>query len=81
MDLKEYIEFLVSSLVPNNELIKVEIMANEDEFQTVEILVPEDQMKYIIGKGGKNSHALRTLVNSYVYLHKLKKVKINIEAF
>ena len=45
------------------------------------IMVPEEQMKYVIGKGGKNIKALRTLINTYCYVHKLNYAKINVEAF
>ena len=50
----------------------------EDETKIIEVMVPEDQMKYVIGKGGKNAHALRTLVYAYAYIHKMHKIKLNI---
>ena len=40
-------------------MIKVEELM-EEETKIIEEMIPEDQMKYVIGKGGKNAHALRT---------------------
>lgn len=80
MNIVEYTEFLVKSLVEDPEMIKVEEFT-EDETKIIEVMVPEDQMKYVIGKGGKNAHALRTLVYAYAYIHKMNKIRLNIEAF
>ena len=80
MNIVEYTEYLVKSLVEDSEMIKVEEFT-EGETKIIEVMVPEDQMKYVIGKGGKNAHALRTLVYAYAYIHKMHKIKLNIEAF
>ena len=80
MNIVEYTEFLVKSLVDDPEMIKVEEFL-EDETKIIEVMVPDDQMKYVIGKGGKNAHALRTLVYAYAYIHKMNKIRLNIEAF
>lgn len=80
MNIVEYTEYLVKSLVEDPEMIKVEEFM-EDETKIIEVMVPEDQMKYVIGKGGKNAHALRTLVYAYAYIHKMHKIKLNIESF
>ena len=61
-------------------MIKVQEF-KEDEFTIIEVMVPEADMKYVIGKAGKNAHALRTLVYAYAYIHKMHKIKLNIEAF
>ena len=53
MNIVEYTEYLVKSLVEDPEMIKVEEFM-EDETKIIEVMVPEDQMKYVIGKGGKN---------------------------
>ena len=76
MNIVEYTEYLVKSLVEDSEMIKVEEFM-EDETKIIEVMVPEDQMKYVIGKG-KNAHALRTLVYAYAYIHKMHKIKLNI---
>lgn len=81
MDIKEYTEFLVKSLVNDAEMIKVESFDGEDGKKVLEIMVPDEQMKYVLGKGGRNAQALRTLVNAFAYANNLKYVKINIESF
>ncbi len=80
MDIVEYTEFLVKSLVEDPEMVRAQEL-NEDEFTIIEVMVPDDQMKYVIGKAGKNAHALRTLVYAYAYVHKMHKIKLNIESF
>ncbi len=80
MNIVEYTEFLVKSLVEDPEMVKAEEL-KEDGFTIIEVMVPDAQMKYVIGKAGKNAHALRTLVYAYAYIHKMHKIKLNIEAF
>lgn len=81
MDIVKYTEFLVSSLVDDPEMVKVEMFDEDENTKIIEAMVPEDQMKYVIGKSGKNAHALRTLINAFAYIHKMNRVKINISAF
>lgn len=81
MNIIEYTDFLVKSLVNDPELVKVDSFDSDEDTKIIEIVVPEDQMKYVIGKSGKNASALRTLVNAYAYIHGMKKVKINIDAY
>ena len=80
MNIVEYTEFLVKSLVEDPEMVKAEEL-KEDGVTIIEVMVPDAQMKYVIGKAGKNAHALRTLVYAYAYIHKMHKIKLNIEAF
>ena len=61
-------------------MIKVQEF-KEDENTIIEVMVPDADMKYVIGKAGKNAHALRTLVYAYAYIHKMHKIKLNIESF
>ena len=81
MDIVKYTEFLVSSLVDDPEMVKVEMFDEDENAKIIEVMVPENQMKYVIGKSGKNAHALRTLINAFAYIHKMNRVKINISAF
>ena len=81
MDIIKYTEFLVSSLVDDPEMVKVEMFDEDENTKIIEVMVPENQMKYVIGKSGKNAHALRTLINAFAYIHKMNRVKINISAF
>ena len=81
MDIVKYTEFLVSSLVDDPEMVKVEMFDEDENTKRIEVMVPENEMKYVIGKSGKNAHALRTLINAFAYIHKMNRVKINISAF
>ena len=81
MDIVKYTEFLVSSLVDDPEMVKVEMFDEDENTKIIEVMVPENEMKYVIGKSGKNVHALRTLINAFAYIHKMNRVKINISAF
>lgn len=80
MTIVEYAEFLVKSLVDDPDMIKAEEL-KENDFTIIEIMVPDNDMKYVIGKSGKNAQALRTLIYAYAYIHKIHKIKLNIEAF
>ena len=80
MNIVEYTEFLVKSLVDDPDMIKAQEL-KEDDTTIIEVMVPESDMKYVIGKAGKNAKAIRTLFYAYAYIHKLQKVKLNIEAF
>lgn len=81
MDIVKYTEFLVSSLVDDPEMVKVEMFDEDENTKIIEVMVPEKEMKYVIGKSGKNAHALRTLINAFAYIHKMNRVKINISSF
>ena len=81
MDIVEYTDFLVKSLVDDPELVKVDAFDSDENTKIIEIVVPEDQMKFVIGKGGKNALALRKMVNAYAYIHGMKKVRVNIDAY
>ena len=81
MSIVEYTEFLVKNLVKDPELVKVESFPSDDESLIVEIIVPDDEMKLVIGRNGNNAKALRTLIQAFAYIHDMKKVKIKIDAY
>lgn len=76
MSLEEYTEFLVKGIVMEPDMVKIQLLDDE-----LNILVPEDQMKFLIGKSAKNLLSLKRIINAYITLNKLKNVKINVEAF
>ncbi len=81
MSIVEYTDFLVKSLVKNPELVKVDCFDADEDTKILEIIVPDDDMKLIIGKNGKNASAIRTLIQAFAYVNKLPKVRINIDAY
>ena len=81
MNIIEYTDFLVKSLVSNPELVKVESFDADEDVKIIEIIVPDADMKLIIGKNGKNASAIRTLIQAYSYVNGLSKVRINIDSY
>ncbi len=82
MDLVEYTEFIVKSLVPDSEDISVKEFDSENENEIlIQVLVKEEDMGKVIGRGGKVANAIRTLVQASSYLKDNKRVKINIDKY
>ncbi len=81
MNIVEYTEFLVKNLVKNPDMVKVQLFEGNEKDPIVEIIVHSDDMGAIIGKGGKNVMALKTLIQAFAFLNKMPKVKINIDSF
>ncbi len=81
MDVVNFAEYLVKSIVKDKDLIKVSLFEADEDVTILEILVPTDDMGRVIGKNGKTSTALRTLIQAYAAVHKMPKVKINIDSF
>lgn len=80
MSLVEYAEFLVKSICKDPDMVRVQSFM-EDDITILEIMVPDNEMGAVIGKGGKVASSLRILIQAYAYLQKSGKVKVNIEAF
>lgn len=82
MNLVEYTEFIVKSLVPDSEDISVKEFDSENENEIlIQVLVKEEDMGKVIGRGGKVANAIRTLVQASSYLKDNKRVKINIDKY
>ena len=81
MNIVEYTEFLVKSLVKDPDLVKVECFDSDEDTKIIEIIVPNSEMKTIIGKNGKNASALRTIIQAFALVKGMNKVKINIDAY
>ena len=81
MNLVELTSYLVKSLVKDPESVSVKEFETEDDTILIEVLVSEDEMGSVIGKGRKIANSIRTIVQASSYLNGNKKVKINIESF
>ncbi len=77
----EFAEYLVKSIVLEPDLVKVSLFEADEDVTILEILVPEAEMGRVIGKNGKTSSAIRTLIGAYAAINKMPKVKINIDSF
>ena len=81
MDIKEYTEFIVKSIVKNPEMVKVELFESEEDGPMLEIIVHSDDFGAVIGKSGRVATSIRTLVQAYAFLNNMSKVKVNIDSF
>lgn len=82
MNLVELTEYIVKSLVVNKEDVSVKEFESDDENTVlIEVMIHEDDMGRVIGKGGVTANSLRNLVQVSSSIHDNKKVRINIESF
>ena len=79
MELKEFTEYLVKSIVNNPDRVRVSEFKLEDDL-IIEVLVSDDDRSVVIGKGGKMANAIRTLVQAHAYIMNLCRVKLNIDS-
>lgn len=80
MSLVEFSELIVKKLVKEPDMVKVQEFTTE-EGTTIEIIVSESDMGRVIGKGGKNAIAIKTLIQAKAYNDGSNKVKVNIDSF
>ena len=81
MDLVGLTSYLIKSLVKDPDSVSVKEFETEDDSVLIEVLVSEDDIGAVIGKGGKIANSIRTIVQASSYLNGNKKVKINIDSF
>ena len=82
MDLVELTKEIVMALAKDKDSVSVKEFESDDENTVlIEVMVAEDDIGRIIGKEGRISNAIRTLVQASSYLKDNKRVKINIDKF
>ncbi|MCR5203315.1 MAG: KH domain-containing protein [Lachnospiraceae bacterium] len=64
--MKKLVEVLAQSLVDNPEKVVV-TETEDDEAITIRLLVAEEDMGKVIGKGGRIAKAIRTLVKASAF--------------
>ena len=80
--LVELTDYLVKKIVKNPDMVTVKEFPSDNENEIIiEVLVSSDDIGRVIGKNGKTSNAIRTLVQASSYMQDNKRVKINIESF
>lgn len=77
MELVELTEYIVGQLLVDVDF-KIE-NKEENGFSIITVLVPEDAMPKVIGRGGKIANSIRTIVQALAYTKKLGRVRINID--
>ena len=82
MDLVALTEKIVKSIVKDEDSVSVkEFPTDEDNVILIQVMVSEDDMARVIGKGGRVSNAIRTLVQASSSLKDNKYLKIDIDKF
>ena len=81
MHLVELTEYLIKILVKDPEMVSVKKFDDDEETITIQVLVDNDDMGAVIGKGGVTANAIRTIIQASAYINKDKRVKINIDSF
>ena len=82
MDLIELTEFIVKSIVTDEESVSVKEFSTDDEnVILIQVMVSDEDMGRVIGKNGKSANAIRTLVQASSALKDNKYVKIDIDKF
>ena len=75
-------ERLIKALVTDPESVTVKEFPSDDENKVmIEVLVSEADLPRVIGKGGKNINAVRTILAASSSLHDHKYINLNVESF
>lgn len=80
MNLVEFTEFLVKSLVKEPDMVSVKQFDDEEDVTVIQVLVDNNDMGSVIGRSGNIAKAIRTLVQASAHTIG-KKVKIDIDSF
>ena len=80
-ELITFTENLVKSLVKNPDVVSVQEFLGDDEVIQLEIIVKEEDMGSVIGRGRKMASALRVLIQAAAYNMDINRVRINIDSF
>ena len=78
MELVSLTEYIVKQLLPDVEIVVKKVESENDN--VIQILVPNEYMSIVIGKGGSVANSIRTLVQASAYVKKLGRVRINIDS-
>jgi len=82
MDYVKLTERLIKSLVIDPETVSVKEFTGDDDGKiTIEVLVSETDLPRVIGRGGKNINAIRTILKASSSLHDHKYINLNVESF
>jgi len=82
MEILSLVEYLVKSIVSDEDAVSVKEFDSEDENTIlIQVMVAEDDMGKVIGRGGRTANAIRTLAQAASALQDNKYVKIDIDKF
>ena len=80
-ELITFTENLIKSLVKEPDMVKVQEFLGDEETIQLEIIVQDDDMGTVIGRGGKMISAIRVLIQAAAYNMNIQKVRINVDSF
>ncbi len=80
-ELITFTENLIKSLVKEPDMVKVQEFLGDDETIQLEIIVQDDDMGTVIGRGGKMISSIRILIQAAAYNMGISKVRINVDSF
>ncbi len=80
VDFEKLIRNMIVPLVVNPDDVLVKIISDDQDVITIQLLVNEEDLGRVIGKGGRLANAMRTIV--YAGASKEgKRVQIDIDSF
>ncbi len=79
-EVKEFTLQLILGLVKNADIVKVQDFTDDDGNLILEVIISDEDMPVVIGKGGATIKAVRTLVNACAYKKKMNRVKVNVDS-
>ena len=75
-------ERLIKSLVTLPDMVTVKEFPSEEENKVIiEVLVSNEDLPSVIGKGGRTINAIRTILKASSSLHDHKYIQLNVESF
>ena len=80
-DIVIFAEYLVKSIVKEPEMVKVKSFEDSDNNINLEIMVHNDDMGLVIGKGGKMINSIRTVIQAATYNKGIDRININVNSF
>ncbi len=82
MDYVALTERLIKALAKDSDAVTVKEFPSEDPKKVeIEVLVSESDLPRVIGKGGRNINAVRTILKASSSLNDHKYININVESF
>ena len=81
MNAVELTKFLIGNIVKEPDMVSVKQFEDDTDTITIQVLVDDEVIGSVIGKGGIIANAIRTIVQASSYANNGKRVKINIESF
>ena len=75
-------ERLIKALVMDVDMVSVKEFSSSDSNKvTIEVLVSQEDLPRVIGKGGRTINAVRTILAASSSINDHKYISINVESF